>query len=386
MIVTRTPAPYSFVRNPIVFEFTTTSSIMIIFTITFAGQSFLISVYPSYQPLTLNYKLSFDISDLLANIVRLTYDATLVSQVNLAGYVQSYTVYTSGYSFTGKVIPGGLSKEYQKFLIHQGTNAFDYRFMNPMSNWLLTTRTDANVISMTRQELACMFFLTPCNQEIAVATNRADRLVITAGTEGVPCMINLPVWLASLAPETPSSPITDILFQVAGINVIQISLTDKLSEESYLIKFRNSLGVYEFIEVAGKATRAPESGDNSTYNVFDTDLQEFRKARQRTNVLNVLNVDTGFKSSDDLYFLGDMLAASSAWFIDRLKKQKCLVTSSNYAHALRQTVPETVTLKIEPVSTEQFYSPMSDINTIYTILATEDDEYIITEDNFMIGV
>jgi len=256
--------------------------------------------------------------------------------------------------------------------------------MNPMSNWLLTTRTDANVINMTRRELACMFFLTPNDQQISVATNNGDVLNISTGTAGIPCMVNLPVWLASLSTESQLSPF--VFFQVAGINVIQINITEHFSEESYLIKFRNSLGVYEFIEVSGKATRAPESGESSTYNILDTDLQEFRKARQRVNVSNIITVDSGFKSSDDLYFLGDMLAASSMWFIDRLKKLKCLVTSSNYSHALRQSVPETITLKIEPVSTEYFYSPMTDINTIYTILATEDDEFIITEDNFMIGV
>jgi len=383
--ILKSPAPFSFVKNPIVFEFTTDSDVMRVFTIAFAGESFLISVYPSKTD-AVTWKLSFDISDLLANLVRLTYDATLISQVNLAGFVQSYTVTepVSAYSFTGKIIPGGLSLEFQKFMIHQDTNAFDYRFMNPMSNWLLTTRTDANVIKMTRRELACMFFLTPNNQQISVATNNGDVLNISTGTAGIPCMVNLPVWLASLSPESQLS--TSVFFQVAGLNVIQINITDRFSEESYLVKFRNSLGVYEFIEVSGKAQRAPESGESSAYNMFDTDLQEFSKARQRVNTSNVLNVDSGFKSMDDLYFLGDMLAASSMWFIDRLKKFKCLVTSSNYTHALRQTTPESVSLKIEPVTTEQYYTPMTDINTIYTLLATEDDEFIITEDNFMIGV
>jgi len=82
MIATKTPAPYSFVRNPIIFEFTTDSDAMLVFTVAFAGKSFLISVYPSYQPATTNYKLFFDISDLLTNLVRITYDATLISQVN----------------------------------------------------------------------------------------------------------------------------------------------------------------------------------------------------------------------------------------------------------------------------------------------------------------
>ncbi len=379
MIAIKTPASFSFVQNPICFEFTTNLADMVMATIACDGQSFPISLYP-YVLNETTWKFNFDISNLLGNLVRLTYDSSLTHQVDLSGFVKTYTVTIGTYTFTGKIIPGGLSKAFQKFMIQQETNAFDYRFMNPLANWLFTTRTDANTITLSRKELACMFFLAPNDQEISVQTE-TDKLTVGTGISGKACMVNLPVWLATLT-ETAET----VWFCVDDIKVIQINITDKFSEESYLIKFRNSLGVYEFIEVVGKSTLSPVPGETTGYKVFDADVQDFKNARLRTFTTNTMDVDTGYKSTEELFFIGDMLSASSAWFINALSKQKCIVTSGNYTMALKSISPESVLLKIEPVQSEQYFTPMNDINTIIEILATEDDEFIITEDNYLIGV
>jgi len=378
------PTAYSFVRNPIRFEFTTDSGVMRIFNIAFGTETFAISVHP-YKIGPTTWKLSFDISDLLANLVRLTYDATLTHQINLPDFVNSYIVTetVSAYSFTAKVIPGGISKEFQKFLIQQQTDAFEYRFLNPLANWILTTRTDGNLIRMSRKELACLFFLSPSEETIFVHTNTGEGISIAPGDVGVPCMLNLPVWLATV---TSSGPASEIYFSVGQLPVITIRITDNNSEESNLIKFRNSLGVYEFIEVNGTGKRTPSYGEDTSFNVFDTELNDFKKARNRVTATNNVTVDSGYKSQDDMYFIGDMLQANAMWFISGLKKQKCLVTSDNYSMQLLKTTPESVSLKIEPVNSERYYSPMTDINTVYTLLATENDEFIITEDNYFIEI
>jgi hypothetical protein len=378
------PTEYSFVRNPVRFEFTTDSGVMRIFNITFGTETFAISVHPYKVGLT-TWKLSFDISDLLANLVRLTYDATLTLQINLPNFVNSYTVTetVSAYSFTAKVIPGGLSKEFQKFLIQQKIDAFEYRFLNPLANWLLTTRTDGNLIRMSRKELACLFFLSPSAETIFVHTNTGEGISIASGAVGIACMLNLPVWLAT---STSGGLASEIYFSVGQIPVITIKITDNNSEESNIIKFRNSLGVYEFIEVNGTGKRTPSYGEDTSFNVFDAELNDFKKARNRVTATNNVTVDSGYKSQDDMYFIGDMLQANAMWFISGLKKQKCLVTSDNYSMQLLKTTPESVSLKIEPVNSERYYSPMTDIDTVYTLLATENDEFIITEDNYFIEI
>ena len=383
MNATKTPAEYSFVQNPIVFVFTSDSDAMKTFTVTFAGKSFQLSSYP-FQVDNI-YKLSLDISDLLRNLLRPTYDATATHQVGLTDFVQEYQVTeaTTNYSFTGKVIPGGLSKEYQKYLIKEGTDAFAFRFLNPLANFLFTTRTDSNVMTLSRKELACMFFLSPSADQISVLTDKGDKLILQTAVAGIPCMVNLPVWLESLP---DSGSVNTVFFCANDIKVIKINIIDRFSEESYLLKFRNSLGAYEFLEVTGKGNRAPVAGDDNSYNVFDEDIQDFKKARPRVASTDVKTVETGYKSTEELYFIGDLLSSNAIWFIDDQRKQKCTVTSENYTHALKQVTPESITLKVTPVTTEFFFSPMIDINTIYQILATEEDEYILTNDNYMIGV
>src|SRR5450631_3986786 len=102
MTTIKTPAAYSFVQNPICFEFSTDSADLVMATIACDGLSFPISLYPYVLDET-TWKFNFDISNLLGNLVRLTYDATLTHQVDLTGFVKEYTVTIDEYVFTGKI-------------------------------------------------------------------------------------------------------------------------------------------------------------------------------------------------------------------------------------------------------------------------------------------
>jgi len=370
-----TPAAYSFVRNPIRFEFTTDSGVMRIFNIAFGTETFAISVHP-YKIGPTTWKLSFDISDLLANLVCLKYDATLTHQINLPDFVNSYTVTeaVSAYSFIAKVISGGLSDDFITFLSQQETNPFDYRFLNPRSNWILTTRTDEDVITMSRNELTALFFLCPTDSPISIITEHSDELIISSSI-GTACMINVPEWLDALT----SGLVTKLYFKIDGETIIQIKITDKFNEESYLIKFKNSLGVYEFLEVTGKATESSQSGDESSYDRFNSVTNKLQKTRNRVPKNGVIEVETGYKSTSDLMFIDDLTSSDEITFINGNLAQECLVTSDRKNLLLKST-PESILLKIEFVNKSPYYSPFGKFNKNF-LLKDDNGNQIVTDKN-----
>jgi len=384
MTVVQEPSEYVFASNPVVFELETTTSAMRSVSLEFGGVLFWLSVQP-YKVSTTAFRITFDISDLLKQHIQFTYDSSQIYRVNVPNFVNVYDLTIPGeYTFSGKAIPGGLSNEFQQFLKNENTNAFDFRFLNPVANWLLTTRTDTNDLILSRKELACMFFLTPNDQSVSVLTDKGSKLELPLHNEqGVACMVNLPVWLESVS---SVGVVNRLWFCLNDVKVIQVSIYDKYYEESYVLKFKNSLEIYEFLEVTAKAKRTPEIGEEITYNVFNSQLQVFDESRLRVPVTNVIETETGYKSMSDLYFIGELLSSTAAWFFNGINKQKCLVSSGNYSHALVQTEPESIEIKIKPVNSERYYSPITDINTIVNLLGTEEGDYIATDDNELISV
>lgn len=385
MNVVKTPEEYSFVGNPILFEVETASPDLLIIGVHVDGFSFQLSVFP-YLSAPGVYKASFDVSDFLKNKVVVAYDPDVVIG-SPTKFVYEYSVdIASEETFYGYVIPGGLSKQFRKYMISKNTNAFDYRFLNPLEQFIFTTRTDHYVIPISRKELGCIFFLSPTTDVYTVTNNfNSDERLLINNAARIARMVNLKLLVEEWELASPA-PVSEIIFRMNGANIFKYVIRDEVFENSYLIQFKNSFGVYEFLEITGKASRTPEFGEDASYSEIDTELNDFRKNSKRVTVNDVFEVETGYKSTDELYFIGDLLQKSAAYFIDGSNRQSCIVTSENYSHALKKTTPESIKLKIQLVDKEQYYTPMRNIdNTVY-VLGTENDELIITENGELIGV
>jgi len=380
----KAPSLYAFVGNPVFFELETDSPDMVVVDILIETKSFSISACP-YLVSEGVYRFSFDISDILKNKVIIEYDATQTI-ASPAKFVYQYSVTIGTYLFEAYVIPGAVSKQFQKYMLFKNTNPFEYRFFNPLEQFIFTTRTDAYIIPIARKELACVFFMSPTTDTYTITNDlNFDARTLITGTANAAKMVNLKL-LVEEWELTSVARIKEIIFRMNGANIFKYVIKDEVFENSYLIKFKNSFGIYEFLEVTGKALRTPEFGEDASYNVFDPELQDFRKNSKRVPVNNIFEVETGYKSTDELYFIGDLLQKRSAYFIDGSNKQRCIITSENYSHALRKTAPESIKLRIQLVDNEQYYTPMTNIdNTVY-ILGTENDELIITENGELIGV
>lgn len=383
MIAIKEPASYSFVENPILFEMKTTSADMVTVEVSVSSFEFQLTCYP-VKVETDDYRFWIDLSDLIRHKVAVSFDNTLLKQENIPGFVYEYTVEIGAYTFTGKAIPGGLSKYFRRYLTAKNTDAFSFRFMNSLEQFLFITRTDNYVINITRDELMPVIFLSPSDDTFSVVSDKGNLQALSTSSAGIPVMVNLPLLLATWEASTPG--ITEIIFRMNGANVFKFRLQEMQSENSLVLKFTNSFGIDEKIMLTGKVYREPVVDEENVYNRFDINMNDFQKSARRGNTTEIISVESGYKTTDELYFLGDLLSRKEAWLIDGDVERKCIVTSENYRHALRKQLPETILMKIEISDIEQHYTPIGNLGNDIEILANENNEIIITEHGEFIGV
>jgi len=335
--------------------------------------TFSLSAYPVYT----THLTEFEISDILksyftstglANDMKIKYDAIF----SIGGTVL--------HSYSGYAVCGGISKQYLMWLVDRDTNPFLSRFLNQLANFLFTTRTASPVMSLFREELAPVYFLYPGNNAISIVggDNSYD---LPASILGVPSIIDIPSILASW-PDGDS--LTTIYICVSSIKLIKINIQDCFFEEKYTLRFRNSLGVFENLLVTGKATSKPTFADNDSFNEFSDEYFMFRKSRNRVSVTDKIEVSSGYKGSLNLSFIKDILISDEIYFDDGEFERKCMVTSSDFSQALKSTAPEFVTLLVEFTEDDSNYTALNEINEQTEVLESEDESFIISEDNFLI--
>ena len=133
-----------------------------------------------------------------------------------------------------------------------------------------------------------------------------------------------------------------------------------VSANRYLLRFRNSFGCYEQLEVTGKAELSTQfdSEESFEYSYWDQDVMDYAASNQRKQGMVLITAETGFKDRDELMFLRDMLASDDIYLIDSSGlKSKVLVSSEDFKIPAVIEEPVSVPLKIKFADTEQSYSP-----------------------------
>ncbi|MDL2262461.1 hypothetical protein LJC11_03045 [Bacteroidales bacterium OttesenSCG-928-I21] len=348
----KVPYRYTFSNNPIAFTLNTESGAInkVNIAVTVAGSTFSLSAYA-----TSTRRVEFEISDLLKPFVNRLSESgksVIVHDDLFLSYTVIVTASTSlPVVYVGKVLLGGISKEYILYYKRMNTNVFTEKFLNEYNNFLFSTRTSKQTIDLYREELGNIFFLTPSAENIVVKSG-SNQLLLGTSSKAVPVSVNLrrlsETWKAD-----------DIHIMIGGYSRIHFRISDHEGEEKYVLKFRNSFGVFERLLVTSVAYSSSEfDNESANYNEYDSDLSDYRKSRRRVSSNKFIEVETGYKSTDNLFFIDDLLASDEIYFIDKGKvTQKCLVTAEGNKKRLIQREPEKLSLKIELVDSDSNFSP-----------------------------
>lgn len=249
------------------------------------------------------------------------------------------------------VIPGGVSKQNFRRYQQLQTDAFAARFLNPKNNFFLTTRTAGWKIVMKETELYPLYFINPMG-------NNQISLHDTLTHWGVVCGMDDPgVYVLDIESIRGMflhfKGILPAVFDVKMGNDfacrIVIEKSD-VSKERYRLKFRNSLGVFEIMEITGDLTFSPDYTDQkeSAFKRYDPDTGDFYSTRERMERGMSVTVATGVKRPDEIRLLMDLIGSDEVYLMDLVSAPVRVIPSvENMKYSPRPETPQTFDLKLE---------------------------------------
>lgn len=274
---------------------------------------------------------------------------------------------TTLYTQTINAHQGGISKQNWRKLIEDGTDIFAARFLNPACNFFLTTRTNDWRLSLKETELYPLVFFYPLQGTLAIQDIVSENMVTLAATSGNVdyhgklCALSLNAIRQYFLDEyNVMASVFDVL--VDGTPGARIAIQVARPElERYRLKFRNSYGAFEIIEITGKAQWAPTiegDEDEGSYQRYMADIDDFATEHQRMAMRQVLNISTGYKTNAELRFIVDAIASDEIYLLDVCTDPvKVIVNAEEMAFDHHPNGPQTFHLELKPVDDDRCITP-----------------------------
>lgn len=216
------------------------------------------------------------------------------------------------------VVPGGISKQNLRRLTELKSDIFASRFFNPRANYFLTTRTNGWQIEIPETEIAPLYFMLP--------ESRDYELTVTDPINGKGWHENPGDGIWTLDPERlrrwffVNHGVLPSVFDVRSDGNFSARIVIVRSEPARnhcRIKFRNSLGVFEIIDLPGKLKLSPSPLDkDSVYTVYDHSVGDFVNRRERNVMECPVAIDSFVTGSDRVGFMLDMVASDEVYLLD----------------------------------------------------------------------
>lgn len=238
-------------------------------------------------------------------------------------------------------------------------NMFSYRLRNYERQFLFTTRTNSSNLVLRESELYPFVFLHP-GKSITILTSSGKILVPQTYPENTLCILDVEaIRKAIYQAHNELSSFYAIL--VDDLTIFEIAIIpNQISEESYRIRFKNSLGAYEVIEITGKATDQTLFSEETTWMGY-TPFNFFEEKRSRVPSKKGLLASSGYKTKEELAFIVDMIKSDEIYFTDisdpQNREYRCHVTPDEIKVPRQITEPQSIALKIRLVTEDLFESP-----------------------------
>jgi hypothetical protein len=365
-------AGMAFSRNPIIVRdnFLVTSTDIVkggVFSVTMSG----LKIYEGrfYPPLRIDISEIVDAnSDLFAEPRSQTEPIGIIESSEdfacrkVSVHAEYNGLSNADYEFIA--VPGGVSKQNFRKLYKIGTDAFKSRFLNTEGNFFLTTRTAKWQIVIKETELYPLYFISPKDQCLKMAEGvTGQELVIDNIAKNTVYVLDINQLRRVFYDKY------NVLSSVFDIYVgnTQDNVNDKLSsriviesadvsKERYRLRFRNSLGVFEIIELSGELSISPDFSDSedNVYNGYDETTDDFISSRERMARKMTLSLQTRARSSDEILFLMDMMQSDEVYLLDMCADDvKVIPSVEDFTYKKRTTAPEELTITFELADNEE---------------------------------
>lgn len=265
------------------------------------------------------------------------------------------------------VVPGGISRRNLKHQIQSGRDIFQARFLNPSENFFLTTRTASRLLTIKETELYPLYFLVESSGTSIVIKECATGATYEARNldAGVAVLDVAAARRHFSERENVLASVFDVYYNSTLSCRIVVEHCEP-SQERYRLKFRNSLGVFEIIELTGELSIGTEYGvsEDSDFTCLDPDIAAFYTDRERLERKQTITVETGEKRPDEIYSLMDMLGSEDVYLLDfTATPLKVLPSIEEMTYMNSAESPQSYSLKLE--------ISLSEINIMQEIIAMQ---------------
>lgn len=257
--------------------------------------------------------------------------------------------------FEFMAIPGGISRQNLKRMLATDQDIFNARFFNRKSNFLMTTRTAGWYIVMKETELYPLYFILPGSATLEIVETLSKKsLSLGDLTEGV-FALDLEAVRRKFMQTHDIIPNMFDLYVDGDYSCRLVIEASDASKERYRLKFRNSLGVFEIMELTGELSITPDytKSDEADFARYDPDTGAFYADRERIERQQTITADTGVKRPDEVRFLMDMIGSEEVYLLDLTEfPLKVIPSVENLKYSPRPETPERWTLKLKIADAE----------------------------------
>lgn len=257
------------------------------------------------------------------------------------------------------IIAGGVSRQNYRRYARMKTDAFEARFLNNANNFFMTTRTAGWRIVMKETELYPLYFISLERfLYMTVVERTTGKTLIQDG--------NFDSGIFALDIDALRKQFFDeygVLsnsFDIYKGDPSQYSCSIVIersdpARERYRLKFRNSLGVFEIIELAGELTITPDyaAADEARFSRYDAETDDFTADRERITRPQSLTIETGVMRADTVRFLMDMIGSEEVYLLDLSELPvKVIPSIEELKYQPRPETPQKFTVKLQMAEDE----------------------------------
>lgn len=247
------------------------------------------------------------------------------------------------------ILPGGISTQNFTRLALTGADVFAFRFLSLNRNFLFTTRSSGETVVVRETELMPLYFLSEQPESIVVKSLTQDlSTTLTVEAPGIYAInfgeIRRGFFISS------GKIVNAFRIYREGEPACRVLIArSEASKNRYLLKFRNSFGVFEMLEVTGAGTFSGKISDedDSSYREYLPVTGIYSGRRERMPAEMAVEVDSGVRSSDEMRFLLDMLASDEVYMLGYSQTEVRVIPSvESFSMPMRFETPQSVKVKL----------------------------------------
>lgn len=257
------------------------------------------------------------------------------------------------------VIAGGVSRQNFRRFHQLGTDAFEARFLNNANNFFLTTRTAGWRIVLKETELYPLYFISLEDFLYLTVVERTTGKTLYQDGNHEAGIFALDIDMMRKQFFDEYGVLANI-FDVYKGDPPQYSCSivvekSDAARERYRLKFRNSLGVFEIIELTGELTITPDytAADEARFSRYDAVTDDFTTDRERIARPQSLTIETGVMRPDNIRFLMDMIGSEEVYLLDLSELPvKVIPSIEELNYRPRPDTPQKFTVKLQVAEDE----------------------------------